>query len=89
MEKVHTLKKERSLMEGQMVMMSPGSNDHSDFERTRLRERVQLLESKLEKKVLKIELLDRENDFYNQIITLFLTIKKVIEKEKMYCYVMA
>lgn len=33
--------------------------------------------------------LDRENNFYHQITTIFLTIKKVIEKEKKFCFLMA
>ncbi len=38
---------------------------------------------------MKIKKLIQENEFYNQIIALFITSKKLMEKEKKYCYMLA
>lgn len=40
----------------------------------------------LDKADARCEGLKRENDFYHKTTTLFLTIKKVIDKEKKFCY---
>ena len=41
------------------------------------------------KKKAKIQRLGKENEFYHQIVTIFLTLKKVIETENKYCYMLA
>ena len=47
------------------------------------------LESKLQRKRERIRTLERENNFYHQTTTIFLTIKKVMEKEKQFCFLLA
>lgn len=84
------LKKERSVLESQAMMFGdPGNSGMNDFEKNKLKENIEKLYDKLEKKKEKITRLDRENNFYHQTTTIFLTIKKVIEKEKKYCFMLA
>lgn len=47
------------------------------------------LEGKLQRKRDRIRKLERENNFYHQTTTIFLTIKKVMEKEKQFCFILA
>lgn len=47
------------------------------------------LESKLQRKRERIRTLECENNFYHQTTTIFLTIKKVMEKEKQFCFLLA
>lgn len=54
-EKIHNLKKEKAALENQLLMAPSGNSaDRSDFEKTKLKERVEILETKLEKKRGKI-----------------------------------
>lgn len=65
------------------------SNGSNDFEKIKMREIIDQLNRKLDKKRSKCKALDLENSFYHEITTVFLTLKKVMEKEKKYCYMMA
>lgn len=95
MDKVHLLKNEKAEIERQMLFsdgsgQGKGSLDaQSDFERKKLREKIQELEHKLDKKRVKAKQLNLENNFYHQTTQLFLTIKKIVEKEKKFCFMMA
>eukprot|EP00347_Sterkiella_histriomuscorum_P007684 403347970 len=84
------LKKQVSNLESQLLFGGNSTNEERiEFEKQKMREK---LEELLTQQVLdqeQIETLNRENEFYNQIITLFLTIQKVSDKEKKYCYMMA
>lgn len=91
-EKNHALKKEKASLENQLLFGSgngAGEGGRGDFEKEKLREKIDELMAKIENKRQKLEWMRRENEFYNQIITVFLTIRKVIEKEKKYCYMLA
>jgi len=54
-----------------------------------MKERLEQLYEKVMKKKAKIQRLGKENEFYHQIVTIFLTLKKVIETENKYCYMLA
>ena len=92
-EKVHQLKKDKSEAENQLLLIQGGGNSGSagsqgeskganDYEKQKLKERVEICEQKLAKKRLELKRQDAENQFYHQTISIFTTIKKVIEKEK-------
>lgn len=67
-----------------------GARDaNADFERMKMREKLSELEIKLDKKRSKIKALNVENNFYHQTTQLFLTIKKIVDKEKKFCFMMA
>jgi hypothetical protein len=60
-----------------------------EYERTMLSHKCEELEAKLDRKRVRIRELDIENNFYHQTTTIFLTIKKIIEKEKQFCFMLA
>jgi archaellum component FlaC len=89
-DKYHALKSEYGRLESDILLMdNKGTGQINDFEKQKLRLKLQELTDKLHKSKEKKRLLDKENNFYNQTTTVFLTIKKVIEKEKKYCFMMA
>jgi len=65
-EKIHSLKKEKANLENQLLMAPNGmGGERNEFEKGKLKERLEILEGKVEKKRRKIGELDKENDFYN------------------------
>lgn len=84
---------ERKIMLGIRDSMAQGSAEGNssarDYEKTVLTQKMIELEAKIAKKRQKAKELDIENNFYHQTTTIFLTIKKIIEKEKQYCFLLA
>lgn len=67
-------------------MKSEGGSEAADFEKMRLKQKVEDLQKMMVTADSRCEGLKKENDFYHKITTLFLTIRKVIDKEKKFCY---
>ena len=61
----------------------------SEFERQKMQEAIDELNQKLKKQTKNIERLEKENNFYCKSTTIFFTIKRVLEGEKMLCWELA
>jgi len=85
------LKKEKAELENHLLFKDSGSGQSAlnDFEKQKLREKVEELQEKMRKTKQKKKALNVENNFYHQTTTVFLTIKKIIDKEKKFCFMYA
>ena len=88
LEKVHELKKEKGRAESDIMLMgdSRGNGSEGNFEIKKLRQKCDEMQNKVYKKKEKIKKLNSENNIFHQTTTIFLTIKKIVEKEKKFCF---
>lgn len=68
LDKIHTLKKEKSVLENQIVYGNNGKggvDERTDFEKTKMKEKIDELYAKIQKKKDKLAKINRENNFYH------------------------
>ncbi len=64
-EKYHNLKKEQAELENAIMFKDNGENGAADFEKTRLRTKIEELQGKIKKTKEKKNAMNKENDFYH------------------------